>query len=203
VQSSFNTPSLFLIAKDLRRMEVWVSVNEADIGRVRVGQTARFTVDAYPGETFTGTVSRIRLNATNTQNVVVYTVEVTVENPDRKLLPYMTANLTFEVDNRPAALQVPNAALRYRPSPDASAGGTGAGRNATDQPGQGVVWVQEGNKVRPVAVKLGPTDGAHTEVIGGDLPPDAKVVVSESKTGAGAPSEAGNPFATKMGAKAK
>jgi HlyD family secretion protein len=203
VQSSFNTPSLFLIAKDLRRMKVWVSVNEADIGRVRVGQTARFSVDAFPGETFSGTVSRIRLNATNTQNVVVYTVEVTVENPERRLLPYMTANLQFEVQSRPAALQVPNAALRYRPAPDSIAKGAGApGRGAKEQPGKGTVWVQEGNKVRPVAVTLGLTDGTFTEITGGELPADAKVVVGESR-GSTAPTEAGNPFATKIGGKAK
>jgi HlyD family secretion protein len=202
VQSSFNTPSLFLIAKDLRRMEVWVSVNEADIGRVRVGQPARFTVDSYPGETFTGTVSRIRLNATNTQNVVVYTVEVTVENPERRLMPYMTANLQFEVDRRPDVLRVPNAALRYKPTPAALVGGVSAFTDAMDQAGKGVVWVQEGQKVRPIAVTLGSTDGTFTEVTGGDISPDAKVVVSESK-GAAPATEAGNPFATKLGGKAK
>lgn len=204
VQSSFNTPSLFLIAKDLKRMEVWVSVNEADIGRVRLGQTARFTVDAFPGETFSGSVSRIRLNATNTQNVVVYTVEVTVENPERRLLPYMTANLQFEVERRADVLRAPNGALRYRPSPNAIVSGPkGAGGEAKDQPGKGVVWVQEGNKVRPITVTLGLTDGTLTEVTSGELTPDSKVVVSESKAGASGPSEAGNPFATKMGAKAK
>ncbi len=196
VQSSFNTPSLFLIAKDLRRMEVWASVNEADIGRIRLGQTARFTVDAHPGQTFSGTVSRIRLNATNTQNVVVYTVEVTVENPNRVLLPYMTANLQFEVDRRDDALRVPNTALRYRPAPELIADG------AKDEPGKGVVWVKDGSKLRPIALTLGLSDGTYTEVTGGELPLDAKVVVGENR-GKGAPSEVGNPFATKMGGKAK
>lgn len=195
VQSSFNTPSLFLIAKDLKRMEVWVSVNEADVGRVRLGQTARFTVDAFPGEKFAGTVSRIRLNATNTQNVVAYTVEVAVGNADRKLLPYMTANLQFEVDRRDDALRVPSAALRYRPSPGAIAPGA-------KEPAGAVVWVQEGKKVRPVAVTLGLTDGLFSEVTGGDLTTDTQVIVSETH-GNAAPSEAGNPFATKIGAKAK
>jgi HlyD family secretion protein len=196
VQSSFNTPSLFLIARDLRRMTVWASVNEADIGRIKIGQTAKFTVDSFPGETFTGTVSRVRLNATNTQNVVVYTVEVSVDNPDRRLLPYMTANIRFEVDRRDNALRVPNAALRYQPSADVIAPGTAV------QPGASTVWVQDGNKVRPVNVTLGLTDGTSTEVTGGDLPADAKVVVGETRA-AGAQSDAGNPFATKVSTKAK
>ena len=199
VQSSFNTPSLFLIAKDLRRMTVWASVNEADVGRVRVGQTARFTVDAYPGSTFVGTVSRVRLNATNTQNVVVYTVEVTVDNPDRRLMPYMTANLQFEVDRRDDALLVPNAALRYRPAPELVAGGKSGQAAPKDQPGHAVVWVEDGGKVRPVPVEVGLTDGTVTEVTGGALTPDTRVVVGEAK--GGAPSEAGNPFATKLGGK--
>jgi HlyD family secretion protein len=200
VQSSFNTPSLFLIAKDLRRMEVWASVNEADIGRIKLGQAAHFTVDAFPGETFTGTVSRIRLNATNTQNVVVYTVEVTVENPNRRLLPYMTANIQFEVDRHDNVLRVPNAALRYQPPANLVA--PGAKSPADTQPGTGVVWVRDGNKVRPITLNLGLTDGTYTEVTGGELSPDAKVVVGESR-GTAAQPEAENPFATKVSTKAK
>ena len=132
VQSSFNTPSLFLLARDLKRMKVWASVNEADIGHVHVGQTAKFTVDAYPGETFTGKVGLVRLNATMTNNVVTYTVEVLTDNPvdknhpNGKLLPYLTANLKFEVDTRKGALTVSNEALRWKPAatqvaPDARA----------------------------------------------------------------------------------
>jgi HlyD family secretion protein len=117
VQSSFNTPSLFLIAKDLKRMKVWASVNEADIGQVYVGQPVRFTVDARPGEEFSGVVGLIRLNASMTQNVVTYTVEVLTDNSNGKLLPYMTANLHFEVAHRKNALLVSNAALRYKPQP--------------------------------------------------------------------------------------
>jgi HlyD family secretion protein len=185
VQSSFNTPSLFLIAKDLRRMKVWASVNEADVSRVRVGQPVRFTVDAYPGRTFDGTVGRVRFNATNTQNVVVYTVEVATDNPDGALLPYMTANLQFEVDRRADALLVPNAALRYKPAAGGGAGG--------EKPGEGVVYVEENGKARPVAVQVGLTDGSRTEVLGG-LDPGAKVVVAEGKP-VKAGGDATNPFA--------
>lgn len=115
VVASLNAPSLFLIAKDLHRMEVWVSVNEADIGRIRVGMPVQFTVDAYPDDVFHGTVDQIRLNAQMTQNVVLYTVVVNAPNPELKLLPYLTANLKFEVETRKAVLQVPNAALRWHP----------------------------------------------------------------------------------------
>ena len=117
VVASLNAPSLFLIAKDLARMQVWASVNEADIGRIRnrPDMPVRFTVDAYPGEMFRGTVDQVRLNATMTQNVVTYTVVVATDNMDLRLMPYLTANLQFEVEERQNVLQVPAAALRWRP----------------------------------------------------------------------------------------
>ena len=115
VVASLNAPSLFLIAKDLRRMQVWASVNEADIGRIRVNMPVRFTVDAYPGQMFRGKVTQIRMNATMTQNVVTYTVVVTTDNSSGKLLPYLTANVQFEMDQRSNVLLAPNAALRWKP----------------------------------------------------------------------------------------
>src|SRR5580704_16823466 len=115
VVSSFNTPSLFLIAKDLTRMQVWISVNEADIGSIHPGQAVSFTVDAFPNRTFQGTVGKIRLNASMTQNVVTYTVEVNTDNSDGRLLPYLSANVKFEVANHKNALLVANAALRWYP----------------------------------------------------------------------------------------
>ena len=118
VVSSLNAPSLFLIAKDLKRMQIWVSVNEADIGNIHPGQPVRFTVDAYPGEEFHGEVGKIRLNATMTQNVVTYTVEVTTDNSSGKLLPYLTANVEFELGRSNNVLLVPNAALRWTPQPE-------------------------------------------------------------------------------------
>lgn len=195
VQAAFNTPSLFLIAKDLRRMKVWASVNEADVSQVRIGQPVRFTVDAYANETFTGTVTRIRLNATNTQNVVVYTVEVLTDNSSGKLLPYMTANLNFEVDRRRDVLLVPNSTLRYKPSPQAAAGGGGRGKEAErEKVGQGVVWVEENGKAKAVPVKLGLTDGNQTEVLSGDLQPGTPLIVGEVRA-AGASADQSNPFA--------
>ena len=117
VVASLNAPSLFLIAKDLSKMQVWASVNEADIGRIRSRKDmpVRFTVDAYPGEVFHGKVDQVRLNATMTQNVVTYTVVVAFDNSNMKLLPYLTANLQFEIEERHDVLLVPNAALRWRP----------------------------------------------------------------------------------------
>ena len=112
VVASLNAPSLFLIAKDLTRMQVWASVNEADIGRIRSrpDMPVQFTVDAYPGEVFRGKVAQIRLNATMTQNVVTYTVVVATDNADLKLLPYLTANLQFEIEEHDNVLQVPSGA---------------------------------------------------------------------------------------------
>jgi len=115
VVSSLNTPSLFLIAKDLTRMQIWIAVNEADIGSIHPGQAVIFTVDAYPGRTFKGEVGKIRLNATMTQNVVTYTVEVNTDNSSGKLLPYQTANAQFQVSHETDVLLVPNAALRWSP----------------------------------------------------------------------------------------
>jgi len=117
VVASLNAPSLFLIAKDLTKMQVWASVNEADIGRIHKDMPVRFTVDAFPGEVFRGKVAQIRLNATMTQNVVTYTVVVAFDNPDSKVLPYLTANVQFEVEQRRNVLLVPNAALRWKPRP--------------------------------------------------------------------------------------
>ena len=120
--SALSASSLFLLAKDLSRVQIWASVNEADIGRIQVGQKATFTVDTFAGRTFDGKVSQIRLNATMTQNVVTYTVVVTTENEvdekgELRLKPYMTANVNFEIEHHDNVLKVPNAALRWKPRP--------------------------------------------------------------------------------------
>jgi HlyD family secretion protein len=116
VVSSLNTPSLFLIAKDLNKMQIWVAVNEADIGHIYSGQNVTFTCDAFQGQVFKGIVNKVRLYATMTQNVVTYTVEVNCDNPEGKLLPYLTANVQFEIERDPNVLMVPNSALRWYPS---------------------------------------------------------------------------------------
>jgi HlyD family secretion protein len=220
VQSSFNTPSLFLLALDLKKMTVWASVNEADIGQVKVGQTVHFT-------------GRIRLNATMTQNVVTYTVEVDTTNlpdkdhPNGKLLPYLTANLHFEVDKREHVLLVSNEALRWRPDPsqvatdaradyqkflrgksedatggDAKPGSEGKAQSqgkAKKGKGQhwGMVWVKDGKYVRPVKVRLGLTDGTETEVVEGNLEEGATVIAGDAAQNGGGDSTT-NPFAPQM-----
>lgn len=116
VVASLNAPSLFLIAKDLRHVQIWVAVNEADIGNIHAGQPVSFSIDAFPNEKFRGEVGKVRLNASMTQNVVTYTVEVVTDNSNGRLLPYLTANVQFETGRADQALVVPNAALRWNPS---------------------------------------------------------------------------------------
>ena len=118
VVASLNAPSLFLLAKDLTHMQVWVAVNEADIGKIHAGQPVSFTVDAFPGQPFKGEVGKVRLNASMTQNVVTYTVEIITDNPSGRLLPYLTANVKFELDRRSNVLMAPNASLRWIPTAD-------------------------------------------------------------------------------------
>jgi HlyD family secretion protein len=117
VVSALSASSLFLLAKDLSQVQIWASVNEADIGRIHEKQRATFTIDTFPNDVFVGEVTQVRLNATMTQNVVTYTVVVTTENKDMRLLPYMTANVNFEIEQHDDVLKVPNAALRWKPRP--------------------------------------------------------------------------------------
>jgi HlyD family secretion protein len=206
VVSSLNAPSLFLLAKDLRRMQVWVAVNEADIGQVHAGQRVTFTVDAFPGETFTGEVGKVRLNAAMTQNVVNYTVEVLTDNSNGRMLPYLTANVQFEVGRSERVLQVPNAALRFTPrNPPGGGerGGGGEGRaRASTRPSaptasssRGTVWVQRGDSVKPIHVKTGLTDGTVTEVSSNELSEGMEVIVGERIVDSGgAASGAATPF---------
>jgi HlyD family secretion protein len=212
VVSSLNAPSLFLIAKDLRRMEVWVSVNEADIGSISPGQLVTFTVDARPGQTFSGKVAKVRLNATMTQNVVTYTVVVATDNSSGRLLPYLTANVQFEVARHTNVFIVPNVALRWTPRPEEIApefrqaalpSGTG-GAEKSGRPAQpaaergrgrtGVLWTRDGDYVRPVRVRTGLNDGTMTEVEGKDLKEGLEVVVGEEVPEATGVGTSTNPF---------
>ena len=192
VVASLNAPSLFLIAKDLSRLQVWASVNEADIGRLRTGQNVTFNVDAFPGEPFAGTVKQIRLNATMTQNVVTYTVIVDVDNSENKLLPYLTANVKFEVARKPDVCLVPNTALRWKPRPEQIAP---AFRD--DKPAKSVVWLRTGEHVRPLPITPGDTDGTATEVSGEGLTDGLELVVGET-TRRDVPEKVVNPLAPKV-----
>jgi RND family efflux transporter MFP subunit len=192
VAAGVEAPGLFLIATDLRKLQVWASVNEADIAQIRAGQPVRFTADAYPREVFQGKVAQVRLNAAMVQNVVTYTVLVAIDNAKEKLLPYMTANVKFEVERRQDALLVPNAALHWRPQPQwivpdvrektSSAAQKSGGREdrrgeKTPQPQRGLLWVREGNFVRPIAVQIGLSDGAMTEIVAGDVKEGMEIIV--------------------------
>jgi len=219
VVASLNAPSLFLIAKDLTRMQVWVAVNEADIGKIEQGQPVTFTVDAFPGEIFQGQVGKIRLNASMTQNVVTYTVEIITDNRSGRLLPYLSANVQFELNRRSDVLLVPTAALQWKPSPEqvtpqfretltanaASNGKSDGIRSALskterargDAAKRGILWIPDGEQVRPLRVRLGLTDGAMTEVEGEHLAEGLEIVTG-SQDQAAERSDATNPFAPKI-----
>jgi HlyD family secretion protein len=196
VAASLQAPTLFLIAQDLTKMQVDTNVDEADVGRVRVGQDATFTVDAFPGETFRGKVTQIRRAPINVQNVITYNVVVAVPNPDLKLFPGMTANVKILVDRREHVLKIPNAALRFRPpglKEQAGQGTDGAARAAGGAlPGRGrlgpggepragagqTIWVLGSERTpSPVPVKLGITDGSFSELVQGDLAEGQEVII--------------------------
>lgn len=201
VVSSLNAPSLFLIAKDLTKLEVWVSVNEADIGQISAGQKVSFAVDALPGETFTGTVRKIRLNATMTQNVVTYVVEVATDNTNGRLLPYLTANVHFEVRAAQNLLLVPNSALRWSPPRTGSENPGATNEPARGSGRPGTVWTLEGGKPQSHAVVAGSSDGAVTEIVSGDIAEGAEVIVGSAAAKAGArvgDDQVKNPFAPVM-----
>ena len=190
VVSSLNTPSLFLIAADLTKMQIWVSVNEADVGRITPGLPVTFTCDAFPGREFQATVGKVRLNATMSQNVVMYTVEVNADNSDKTLLPYLTANVHFVVHKESNALLVPNAALRWTPSSLAIVSPPARAQMPADPPGDAapekgakdhssVIWVKDGEYVRPVEVKTGTTDGANTAVTAENLQEGQEIITGE------------------------
>jgi HlyD family secretion protein len=218
VAAGLNTPSLFLIAKDLKRMQVWVSVNEADIARVYPGQPVTFTVDALPDEQFRGEVYRIRPNASMTQNVVTFTVEIATDNSDGRLRPYITANVRFEVTRRDNVLLVPTSALSWTPMVDqvapeyrqaamdnspvtvdqppadvATSTPSGVAKSAAMTPA--ILWVVRGQYVRPVPVLAGLSDGTNVEVTGQGLSENMEVVTGLQEFAA--QGDVSNPFTLK------
>ena len=173
--SSMSASSIFLIATDLRKMQVWVSVNEADIGSIKPGMKVIFTVDAYPDREFYGVVHKIRLNATMSQNVVTYVVEVTTDNADGKLLPYLTANVKFVRAERKDVLNLSNAVFRY--TPDARFVAPEFRKELEKvNPGRRA-WISAGNGLlKPVYVKTGLNTGVSSEILPGDLKEGMMVV---------------------------
>ncbi len=205
--AQFQTPELFIVAPDMKKeMHVVASVDEADMGLLRQAketkQPVHFTVDAYPDDLFEGTIAQIRMNSTTTQNVVTYPVVVAAANPDLKLLPGMTANISFQISEKPDTMRIPNAALRFFPKPEQVRPQDrplleGLGPQAekemdkqTTEPtptarekaeanrrrNRRHAWVVDGEFLRAVEIVTGINDSKYTEVVSGELPPGTKVV---------------------------
>jgi HlyD family secretion protein len=213
VAASLQAPTLFVIAEDLKKMQVNTSVAESDVGRLEAGMSATFTVDAFPGRTFRGTVRQVRNAATTVQNVVTYDAVVDVENPDLALRPGMTATVTFVYASREDVVRVPNAALRFRPPPgmpgfepvaDEGAGGGHGGRRGRGGAGDGaeagaeeprsegrMVWVLRAGKPVMVRIRTGVTDGTATEVLDGALQPGDQLLTDASDPSGGSRSSQG------------
>ncbi len=194
VAASLQAPTLFVIAEDLRKMQVDTSVAEADVGKLRPGMEATFSVDAFPGERFVGKVRQIRNAAQTVQNVVTYDAVIDVDNADLKLRPGMTANVNFIYANREGVLRVPNAALRFRPSsdlmktlnlPDEGQGeASGAGKRGRKDPGERLsdartVWVLRNGVPQSEKIRVGTSDGTRTEVVEGNIK-EGETVISDA-----------------------
>jgi HlyD family secretion protein len=175
VAASFQTPTLFLIATNLSTMEVDTNVSEGDIGGVRIGNKARFTVDAFPGRTFDGTVTQVRQAPQTVQNVVTYDVVVQVDNKAQLLKPGMTATMRIITDRRDNVLRVPNQSLRYAPG-----GMDGSSQDATHGTR---VWLLKDGQPRPIAVRAGLDDDNYTEIVAGPLNEGAQVIISDRGRG--------------------
>jgi HlyD family secretion protein len=182
VAASLNTPVLFKIAQDLREMQIEASVAEADIGAMKEGLKVQFTVDAFPGRTFSGTVHQIRNNYTVQQNVVTYTVIIRARNEQLELRPGMTAYVRITADERAQVLRIPNAALRYEPAKSTGQAGTTASAASTG--GQKTVWRLGADGVpQAVQVTLGLTDGRYTEQLSGSLKAGDALVIGQPAAG--------------------
>lgn len=179
VAASFSTPELFTIAQDLTNMQVVADVDEADIGDVKEGERVSFTVDAYPDDTFEGTVKQVRQEATTTNNVVTYEVVISAPNADLKLKPGLTANVTIYTAERKGVLSVQSKALRFTPQKE-----TVGKMKILDQTGnaKNKVWTIEGNSIVAHNVNIGMTDGTNTQILNG-ISAGVKVVTGLNVTG--------------------
>ena len=171
VAASFNTPTLFEVAEDLTKMQIETSVSEADIGKIKVGQEAEYTLDGYPNKTFKGNVTQVRLASTTTNNVVTYTVIVSVDNTDGFAIPGMSANVSIITGIAKNVLVVDNKALKFSPADN---------KQKYDKQG---VWILKGSEPVRVDVELGLSDDSKTEIISGNLKENDKVIISSSQKG--------------------
>ena len=197
VAASFSTPELFTIAQDLTNMQVIADIDEADIGGVQAGQRVSFTVDAFPDDTFTGTVRQVRQQATTESNVVTYEVVITAPNNDLKLKPGLTANVTIFTLEKHNVLAVSSKALRFTPNEAILA----EGQTIEDCQGNHKVWTREGNVFKAHKVETGTTNGVLTEILGGIR--QGTEVLTDFKIAGGneeqPDQQAGNPFMPKPG----
>lgn len=168
VAASFNTPTLFEVAKDLTQMQIETSVSEADIGRIKVGQKANYTLDGYQDRTFEGEVTQVRLASTTTNNVVTYTVIISVDNSEGLVIPGMSANVSIVTDNVPNALCVPLQALKFTPE-----------TNGVKYEKQGI-WIQTKSGLKRFNVDLGVADDTNTQIISKEIKAGDKVVIGSS-----------------------
>lgn len=217
VAASLQAPTLFTIAQDLRKMQVQASIDEADIGNVKVNQTATFRVDSYPEETFRGTVSQIRLAPVITQNVVTYNVIIDVDNSAEKLMPGMTATVSIEVTNKENVLRVPVQAVRFTPptddedekaerrpmgaSPGNQRGGTNGqpdSREKHNAAERARLWILEAGKLKPLFIEKGIQNTRHMEVIAGNLKEGDEVVVGTTTPQGQQQIGTSNPFAPRI-----
>lgn len=186
VAAGFETPTLFTIAADLTQMQVIADVDEADIGGVKEGQRVEFTVDAYPNDTFEGTVTQVRLEATEESNVITYEVVISAHNPDLKLKPGLTANVTIYIAERRNVVNIPVKALRFVPDPPSSKAPAPEQATQPQAPANDslkTVWVQEGQEWKPRQVKVGMDNGVNVEICSGLN--EGEVVAVDSKSNAG------------------
>ena len=181
VAASLQAPTLFTIAQDLKKMQVDTNVSEADVGKLSDGMRTTFNVDAFPGETFKGKIRQIRNSPQSVQNVVTYDAVIDVDNPDLKLRPGMTANVTFTYAEKDDTLKFPNAALRFRPPAEIAAK---APRPERDRR---IVWVLRDGKPVPVSIRAGLSDGSVTEIAEGDLKEGDALVTEAANSGTNVP----------------
>lgn len=202
VNSSQSAPTLFTIAEDLTKMQVATDVDEADIGQVKGGQEVEFTVDAYPDLSFEGKVNEIRLAPNTSDNVVSYTVIVKVDNPDLRLMPGMTANVSIISDKKEGVFKVASSALKFQPSrsliemperPGTAEGSEASGKRSgkISSDGKKFLWIYENGNLKPLPVRTGISDGMYTEV-SGNITEGLEVVTA--MTGVEGSKKGGSPF---------
>ena len=198
VSASMSAPTIFIIAADLSRMQVNASIDESDLGQIAAGQDVTFRVDAYPTETFRGTVSQVRLDPATVSNVVTYATIIDAPNARLLLKPGMTATVTIEVARRDGVLRVPTSALRFKPDADVLARFGGETAKSAVPAKTPTVWLSNGTTISPVAVTPGATDGTHTEILDAPFAEGAQVVTratsASASTAAAKPAATGNPL---------